>query len=272
MNKLKQLLNRSGAVIAPVVHDALTAKIAERVGFAAVSLGGFGIAGATYGLPDVGLIGLSELLTATKNILNATSLPLFVDADGGYGNERNAAYTVSQLEKIGVSGCFLEDQKQPKRCGHMPGKDLIPLSEMVVKLKAVRTAPDFVLCARTDAIAVEGFDAAIDRAKAYIGAGANMIFIEAPENMEQLIKIPKLITEVPLLVNMLEGGKTPLCSKNVLEKMGYKMIAYPVTTLFSAVYAVENALKYLKDHGDTKSLQMTNFAQYKKLVELEKYI
>lgn len=265
-------LTKPGAIITPVVHDAITAKIAQKVGFEAVWVGGFGVAGATYGLPDVGLIGLAEMLEATKNIINATDLPVFVDADGGYGNERNAVYAVVQLKKLGAAGCFLEDQKHPKRCGHMEGKELVTTEEMCKKLCAVKNIDGFLICARTDAIAVEGFDRAIERAKAYIKAGADMIFIEAPENMDQLIKIPKLITQVPLLVNMLEGGKTPLCTKTELGNMGYKMIAYPVTTLFSAVFAVENALKHLKDTGDTKGLKMTNFAQYKKLVELERYI
>ncbi|MBI3887572.1 isocitrate lyase/PEP mutase family protein [Candidatus Microgenomates bacterium] len=240
MNKIFKLLSKPGVIITPVVHDAITAKIAEKVGFEAVWVGGFGVAGATYGLPDVGLIGLSELLTATKNIINATNLPVLVDMDGGYGNERNVVHTVGQLKSIGVIGGFLEDQKHPKRCGHMNGKELISVEEMVLKIRAAKTISNFFLCARTDAIAAENFDKAIERANAYICAGADMIFIEAPENLDQLKRIPELITRVPLLINMLEGGKTPICTKKELETYGYKMIAYPVTTLFSASYAIEN--------------------------------
>jgi 2-methylisocitrate lyase-like PEP mutase family enzyme len=268
-------LSKSKTIITPVVHDALTARIAEKLNFEAVWVGGFAVAGATYGLPDIGLTGLAELLAATRNIINAVNIPVLVDADNGYGNERNAAYTVSQLQKIGAAGCFIEDQKSPKRCGHLNGKELVTVQEMIAKLKAVnriKKSSGFILCARTDAIAVEGLDKAIARAKAYIKAGANLIFIEAPETLDQLREIPRRVTEAPLLVNMLEGGKTPICSRTQLEKMGYKMIAYPVTTLFSAVMAVEISLKYLKNHGHTRGLPMISFSDYQKLVGINQFL
>lgn len=275
--KFKSLLTKPGATLIPVVHDALTAKIAENVGFEAVSVGGFAIAGVNFGLPDVGLLGLAEMSETIKNIVTATVLPVFADADGGYGNERNVAHTVQTYEAIGVASLFLEDQKHPKRCGHMDGKEIISVEEMSAKIRSAisaRTSPDFAICARTDARAIEGLEGAISRAKAYIKAGADIIFIEAPQSKEELIEIPKRITGVPLLVNMLEGGKTPLCTKEELEQMGYKLIAHPVTTLFSAINATEQALQHLKDHGETEKLlpAMINFAKYKELVQLEKFI
>ena len=159
----------------------------------------------------------------------------------------------------------------------MNGKELITTEEMVLKIQSAvkaRENPDFMICARTDAIAVEGFDNAIKRAKLFINAGADIIFIEAPETLEQLKKIPEIITEVPLLVNMLEGGKTPLCSRKQLEELRYKIIAYPVTTLFSAIKASQNSLKYLKENGETQLLipNMIGFDEYKKLIKLEDYI
>ncbi len=280
MNKttrFKKLLSRPGATLIPVVHDALTAKIAEKVGFEAVSVGGFAVAGVNFGLPDVGLIGLSEMAANIKNVVAATNLPVFADADGGYGNEINVAHTVKEFESVGVASLFLEDQRHPKRCGHLDGKEIIPTDEMVAKIKAAvsaRTDPDFTICARTDAVAVEGFEAAIARAKDYIKAGADIIFVEAPVSLDQLGSIPKKLPDIPLLVNMLEGGKTPLCTKAELEKMGYKLIAHPVTTLFSAVAASMRALEYLKTNGHTQGLaaDMIDFPQYKELVELNKYL
>ena len=276
----KNLLAKDEATLLPVVHDCLTAKIAERTGFEAVSAGGFAISGVNYGLPDVGLIGLAEMVNVLKNIVSSTSLPVFADADGGYGNDRNTAHTVQQYELAGVASMFLEDQKHPKRCGHMSGKDLISKDEMISKIKTavkVRENPNFTICARTDAIAVESFDAAIDRARAYVAAGADIIFIEAPENMPQLREIPKAINTVPLLVNMLEGGKTPITPKKDLEKMGYKLIAYPLSTLLASVMASQKVLNHLKEYGDTLDLisskrNLATFSEYKDIVELGKYI
>lgn len=274
--KFRGLLTRSGATLLPVAHDCLTAKLVERAGFEAVATGGFATAGVFYGLPDVGLIGLSEMVEAVRKIAAATNLPVFADADGGYGNERNVAYTVRQYEAAGVASLFIEDQKHPKRCGHTDGKELISVEEMIGKIKAAlaaRSGPDFAVCARTDAIAVEGFTAAITRAKQYRDAGADIIFVEAPVDITQLKEIPRQITGGPLLVNMLDGGKTPILSKNDLEKMGYKLIAYPVTTLFSGLKAAAEALRYLKTNGSTLGWEknMIGFAEYKDLVELEKY-
>lgn len=273
--QFKQLLARPGATLLPVVHDCLVAKQAQSIGFAAVSVGGFAISGVNHGLPDVGLISLSEMVSVIKNIVSCIDIPVFADADGGYGNARNVAHTVRQYAAVGVASLFIEDQIHPKRCGHMDGKELISIAEMAAKVQAAVSArpdPHLTICARTDAVAVEGFKRAITRAQAYITAGADIIFIEAPQNMQQLQAIPRLITQVPLLVNMLEGGKTPLCTQKDLIEMGYKLIAHPVTTLFSALLASQHALEQLFQSGNTNPDHMLSFPVYKQLVNLDKYI
>jgi len=273
--KFKQLLTRPGSVLLPVVHDCLIAKQAQSIGFEAVSVGGFAVSGVHHGLPDVGLIALNEMVSAVTHIVSCVDIPVFADADGGYGNARNVAHCVRQYAAAGVASLFIEDQKHPKRCGHMDGKELIPTAEMVDKIQAAikaRPDPNLTICARTDAIAVEGFGAAIARARAYVKAGADIIFIEAPQNLKQLQAIPCLITQVPLLVNMLEGGKTPLLSQAKLENLGYKLIAHPVTTLFSALQASQRALLHLHQTGRTDPADMLTFQEYKQLVELDKYI
>lgn len=271
----KNLLKKSGSIQIPVAHDCLSAMLIENAGFSALSVGGFAIAGVNWGLPDVGLLGLSDMTNIIEKIVRSVAIPVFADADGGYGNERNVALTIKEYERIGVASLFIEDQKHPKRCGHMDGKELISIEEMCIKIKAAKAAqtdPDFNICARTDAIAVESFENSIFRAQKYIQAGADIIFIEAPENIEQLEKIPKLITEVPLLVNMLEGGKTPILSQKDLEQMGYKLIAYPVTTLFTSLKSTQDALFNLQSTGVPLQHNMFSFTDYKKLVKLDKYI
>lgn len=273
--KFKQLLTKPGAILLPVVHDCLVAKQAQSIGFEAVSVGGFAVSGVYHGLPDVGLIALHEMVSAVRNITASVNIPVLADADGGYGNARNVAHCVREYAAAGAASLFIEDQKHPKRCGHLDGKELISTAEMVDKIKAAISArpdPNLAICARTDAIAVEGFLAAIARARAYIKAGADIIFIEAPQNLEQLQAIPKLITRVPLLVNMLEGGKTPLLSQTELEHLGYKLIAHPVSTLFSSLLASQRALEHLHRTGRTDPTNMLTFPQYKQLIELDKYL
>lgn len=278
MSKAKifnNLLNQPGSIQIPVAHDCLSAKLIENAGFQALSVGGFAIAGVNWGLPDVGLLGLSDMVSVIEKIVRSVDIPVFADADGGYGNQRNVSLAVREYERIGVASLFIEDQKHPKRCGHMDGKELIPVDEMCAKIKAAKKAqtdPNLTICARTDAIAVEGFENSIARSQAYIKAGADIIFIEAPENIEQLGKIPKLITEVPLLVNMLEGGKTPILSQKELTQLGYKLIAYPVTTLFTALKSTHDALNTLKNTGIPSQQNMITFPDYKKLVQLDKYV
>lgn len=271
----KNLLNEPGSIQLPVAHDCLSAKLIENTGFKAVSVGGFAIAGVNWGIPDVGLLGLSDMTSIIEKIVRSVNIPVFADMDGGYGNTRNVTLAVQEYERIGVASLFIEDQKHPKRCGHMEGKELISIDEMCSKIKASKSAqtdPDLTICARTDAIAVEGFEQSIARSQEYIKAGADIIFIEAPQDLNQLEKIPKLITDVPLLINMLEGGKTPILSQKDLTQMGYKLIAYPVTTLFIALKATQVALENLLSTGIPSQENMLSFPNYKKLVELDKYI
>ena len=271
----KQLLNRSGSIQIPVAHDCLTAKQIENAGFQAMSVGGFAIAGVNWGLPDVGLLGLSDMTSVIEKIVQSVDIPVFADADGGYGNPRNVAMTIREYERIGIASLFIEDQKHPKKCGHIDDKEIITGEEMCAKIRAAKHAqsdPNLTICARTDAIAVEGFDLTIARSQSYIKAGADIIFIEAPENLEQMEKIPKLVIGVPLLINMLEGGKTPILTQKELEQMGYKLIAYPVTTLFTALKSTHEALHKLKTAGMPSQASMLTFSDYKKLVQLEKYL
>lgn len=271
----KNLLNEPGSIQLPVAHDCLSAKLIENTGFKALSVGGFAIAGVNWGFPDVGLLGLSDMTSVIEKIIKSIDIPVFADADGGYGNEGNVTFTVQEYERIGVASLFIEDQKHPKRCGHMEGKELITIEDMCSKIKTAKKAqtdPNFTICARTDAIAVEGFEQSIVRSQKYIKAGADIIFIEAPQDLDQLEKIPKLITDVPLLINMLEGGKTPILSQKDLTQMGYKIIAYPVTTLFTALKATQVALENLLSTGIPSQENMLSFPNYKKLVELDKYI
>ncbi|MBI5358563.1 oxaloacetate decarboxylase [Candidatus Amesbacteria bacterium] len=271
----KNLLMKPGSIQLPVAHDCLSAKLIENAGFEALSVGGFAIAGVNWGLPDVGLLGLSDMTSVIEKIIKSIDIPVFADGDGGYGNARNVYMTVREYERIGVASMFIEDQKHPKRCGHMDGKELVGVEEMrskIIAAKNAQTDPDFTICARTDAIAVEGFESSINRSLSYIEAGADIIFIEAPENLEQLIQIPKLVTQIPLLVNMLEGGKTPILSQKDLTQLGYKLIAYPVTTLFTALKATRDSLLSLKSDGVPSMQNMFTFPEYKNLVQLDKYI
>ncbi len=261
----------------PVAHDVITAKIIEKLGYKTLAIGGFATAAANYGLPDLGLIGLKEITEATKNISSAVGLPILVDADGGYGNEVNMYRTVRELEISGAAAIFIEDQEHPKRCGHLDGKVLISKNNMVRKIKSAlkaRVDSDLVIVARTDAVAVEGLESAIGRAHAYAKAGCDVIFVEAPRSKEELARIANEIKEVPLLVNMLDGGKTPILSKAELEKMGYKIIAYPVTTLLASIKAVEAVLKKLKIDGSTENCKsdLCDMNHFRELVDLKGWL
>ncbi|HLE07042.1 MAG TPA: oxaloacetate decarboxylase [archaeon] len=275
--KFRKLLGEPGAVLMPVAHDAITAKIIEKLGYKTLAVGGFATAAVNYGLPDLGLIGLKEIAEATKNISSAVDLPILADADGGYGNEVNMSRTIRELEISGAAAIFIEDQEHPKRCGHLDGKILISKENMVRKIKSAlksRAGSDLVIIARTDAIAVEGLESAIDRAHAYAEAGCDVIFVEAPRSKEELARIANEIKEVPLLVNMLDGGKTPILSKAELEKMGYKIIAYPVTTLLASIKAIEAVLEKLKRDGSTENCKsdLCDMNHFRELVDLKGWL
>ncbi|MEK6644408.1 MAG: methylisocitrate lyase [Planctomycetota bacterium] len=236
----------------PGAFNALTARAIEKAGFEAVYLSGAGLANAVYGLPDVGLITLSEAVAHAKAICASVIIPVVVDGDTGFGEAINTARTVSEMEAVGVSGIHFEDQVLPKKCGHLDGKELISAAAMAEKLRAAcaaRRDKDFLIIARTDARGVTSFDDAVDRAKRYLDAGADAIFPEAMQSAEELAAFADQV-KAPLLANMTEFGKTPLLPLADLERMGYRMVIYPQTALRIAYAGIAAILKDLKSKGD----------------------
>lgn len=249
--RLRQLLARPGALMAPGVADALNARLVARHGFEAVYMTGAGTTAVRLGMPDVGLLTMTEMVDNAARIAEASALPLIADADNGYGGVLNVRRTIQGYERAGVAGVHLEDQVIPKRCGHLAGKQLVPVEEMVAKIRAAadaRSDKDFVLIARTDAIAVEGFDAAIARARRYREAGADVLFIEAPSR-EELPKIAPALPGSPLLYNMATSGKTPFLEKSEIERLGFKLIIYPNWVMLAAIKAASQVLATLKETG-----------------------
>ena len=248
--KLRELIARPGVLMAPGVADALNAKLVQRHGFEAVYMTGAGTTAVRLGMPDVGLLTMTEMIDNAARIADSSGLPLIADADNGYGGVLNVRRTIQGYERAGVAAVHLEDQVIPKRCGHLAGKQLVPVEEMTAKIRAAadaRTDRDFVLIARTDAIAVEGFDAALERAARYREAGAVVLFIEAPSK-EQLPRIaPRL--KAPLLYNMATSGKTPFLGKEEIERLGFKIIIYPNWIMLAAIKAASQVLATLKETG-----------------------
>jgi 2-methylisocitrate lyase-like PEP mutase family enzyme len=236
--------------MAPGVADALNAKLVQRHGFEAVYMTGAGTTAVRLGMPDVGLLTMTEMIDNAARIADSSGLPLIADADNGYGGVLNVRRTIQGYERAGVAAVHLEDQVIPKRCGHLAGKQLVPVEEMTAKIRAAadaRTDRDFVLIARTDAIAVEDFDAALERAARYREAGADVLFVEAPSK-EQLPRIaPRL--KAPLLYNMATSGKTPFLGKDEIERLGFKIIIYPNWMMLAAIKAASQVLATLKETG-----------------------
>jgi len=239
----------------PGVADALNAKLVLRHGFEAVYMTGAGTTAVRLGMPDVGLLTMTEMVDNAARIADSSGLPVIADADNGYGGVLNVRRTIQAYERAGVAGVHVEDQVMPKRCGHLMGKQLVPVEEMIAKLRAAidaRTDPEFVLIARTDAIAVEGFDAALERAARYRDAGADVLFVEAP-NAEQLPRIaPRL--KAPLLYNMATSGKTPFLGREEIERLGFKIIIYPNWVMLAAIRAASHVLATLKETGTIAAL------------------
>jgi 2-methylisocitrate lyase-like PEP mutase family enzyme len=251
--RLRELLSGDDVVIVPGVTSVLHALLAERAGMPAVFTTGAGIANADFGLPDLGLTTMTEVVLANDRISRAISVPVIADADTGYGNHLNVMRTVEELERAGVAAIVLEDQVAPKKCGHFSGKAIVSTEEMVQKLVAARRArkdEDLVLVARTDAIAVGGVEEAIARAQAYVRAGADVIFVEAPRTVEELAEIPRRI-DAPLLVNMVEGGATPLRDARELGEMGYRIVLYANLAMRTGAWAVDQAFRGLLEDGSS---------------------
>jgi len=251
---LKEMIKRPSLLVMPGAYDALSARLIEEAGFEALQCSGGGISSSFLGLTDASLTSMAEIIWITKNIVQAVDIPVMADGDTGFGNAVNAIYMVQQLETIGAAGVNIEDQVFPKRCGHMQGKELVTLEEMVKKIEAMcdsKKDPDFVINARTDAIAVEGIEKAIERGNAYARAGADLIFVESPRSLEE-IKLAINEIEAPVSINMLEGGKTPMLTFKELEELGAARVSCPLTTLLASVKAVKDALAQLKEQGTTK--------------------
>ena len=275
MKKLRNLIKREGPFVIPGVYDAITAKIAEKVGFEAMFQTGYGTSATLFGMPDFGFIGATETIDNARRICRSVSVPVIVDSDTGYGNALSVWKLVKELEVAGAAGIFLEDQKWPKRCGHMQGKEVIIQEEYTEKLSAAidaRENKDFIIVARTDARATQGLDAAIERAKQNKKTGADVIFVEAPKSFEEMKTIGQEI-RAPLVANMIEGGATPLKSAEELYGIGYKIILYPLSVLYANTFASMNILKELKNSGNTKKYKqkIVNFDQFNDIVELSKF-
>jgi len=275
MKNLRNMLKSKKPLVIPGVYDALGAKIAQKVGFEAMFQTGYGTSATLFGMPDYGFIGATETIDNARRICRAVSVPVIVDSDTGYGNALSVWKLVNELESAGAAGIFLEDQRWPKRCGHMQGKEVVPQEEYTEKLSAAldaRESKDFIIVARTDARATEGLDAAIERGKQNKKTGADAIFVEAPRSLEEMKKIGKEIN-APLVANMIEGGATPLSSAETLNKMGFKIILYPLSVLYANTFATMNILKELKKSGNTKKYKqkVVNFDQFNDLVELPKF-
>jgi methylisocitrate lyase len=273
---LRRLLKEEEILLAPGCFNALSARLVEQAGFKAIYVSGAAIAGNFLGYPDIGLTTMSEVLENVRNIVRVTGLPVVCDADTGFGNAVNMLRTVREFEGTGLAGIQIEDQVMPKKCGHTEGKLLISKAEMVQKVKAAvdaRQDPDFVLVVRTDAIAVNGLDDALDRALAYQEAGADVVFVEAPQTLEEMRRICRTI-KAPLLANMVEGGgKTPILPLRELKEMGYKLVIYPVSAHMAAIKAMQEVLAVLKQDGTTARFasQMVPFQEMFEVVGRSKF-
>ena len=277
-NKLslrKQLEDKKKIMILPGVFDALSARIAEKVGFDAIFQTGYGSAATLLGMPDYGFLNAGETIDNARRIMRAVNIPVIVDVDTGYGNPLNVWRLVRDLQSLGAAGIFLEDQVWPKRCGHMIGKEVVSKDDYIMKLKAAveaREDKDFIIVARTDARAPLGLDEAIQRGRAYHKAGADVIFIEAPRSIEELKRIAKEIN-APLVANMIEEGLTPNLPSKDLLKMGYRIVVFPLSGLYAATFAIKQVFLELKNSGATQQARkmMVTFKDFNKFVDLHKY-
>ena len=249
---LRRRLEAGEMVLAPGCYDALGARLVEEGGFSAAYMTGFGSSASQLGRPDVGLMTLHEMVDNARRIAQAVDIPVIADADTGYGNPINVIRTVHEYEAAGVSAIHLEDQVMPKKCGHMEGKQVVPAAEMAAKVAAAvaaRRSPEFLIIARTDARAVEGLEAALQRARIYREAGADVLFVEAPRSTEEIETVARTFPDVPLLFNYAEGGKTPAVTHAFLRGLGFRLVIFPLTILLAATWAMRSALARIKADG-----------------------
>jgi 2-methylisocitrate lyase-like PEP mutase family enzyme len=273
--RLRGILSERKAVVLPGAANALTARVIEDIGFKAIYVTGAGITNTYLGVPDIGLITLTELASHVGAIREVVALPLIVDADTGFGNPISVGHTIQVLERSGANAIQLEDQEFPKRCGHFSGKSIIGRADMVRKIRAAvdaRIDPDLVVIARTDAIAVNGFEDAMERAAAYIEAGADMTFVEAPRTREQIAEIPKRLA-APQFINIVAGGLTPMIGVNELETMGFAMVLYANAALQASIAGMQKVLGHLQARGslDGISEHLASFEERQRLVSKPRF-
>ncbi len=267
--QFRRLIHGAEILQLPCCHDGLSARVLEQAGFKAIAAAGYGLSGSLLGLPDIGVLTATEMITQYRNICNAVTVPVFVDIDTGFGDVNNVIRAVKDCEKAGAAGLLIEDQTYPKRCGHMEGKGVVPAEEYLPKLRAAlwaREDPDFVIMARTDAYGVLGLEEALNRAKCYALAGADMVFVEAVRTAEDMRRVNTLLRELktPSLANMIEGGKSPFLSTKELQDLGYSVVAYPCGSVFTAAKALQGWAQHLKARGTTEGYRkyMLTFDEY----------
>ncbi|MGA2991017.1 MAG: isocitrate lyase/PEP mutase family protein [Candidatus Korobacteraceae bacterium] len=269
----RQLVNSGDILVLPGAHDCLSALLIQQAGFKGCFIGGFQTVGVRYGIPDIGLAGLRDISEAVADILAVSSLPFLVDIDNGYGDVKNTVYTMHTYERLGVQAVFIEDQVAPKRCGHMAGKSVIPAAEMEAKLRAAageRLNPDTFIIARTDARAIHGMDEALRRGERYLKAGADGLFIESPETIEELGVIARAF-DAPQLANMLEGGRTPILKPVELQQLGFKMVIYGITLLMRITRVMQQALADLKSGELALFGTGVGWEEYKRIVGFDRW-
>jgi 2-methylisocitrate lyase-like PEP mutase family enzyme len=275
--RLRELLARPGIIRSLGAHDVFTALIVEQAGFETVFIGGFGTSASQLGLPDLNFLGMTEMADAVRRMAGRVRIPVIADGDTGHGDLHNVARTVATFAGAGAAGILIEDQVAPKRCGHFEGKAVIPVAEMVLKLKAAQRAredPDFVIIARTDAREPLGLEEAIERVNRYGDAGADVVFIEAPLSEGELERIPRAV-RYPLLANMLTGGKTPILPVRNLEQMGYKIAVCPIESLLVTARAMQALCQALQREGRVDTLvgpAMASFGEVKEILGLDTFL
>ncbi len=271
--KLRELMAKPEPILAPGAYDALSARLIEEAGFPVVYMTGFGTTASLLGRPDVGLLTMSEMVSNAHRIVQAVSVPVIADADTGYGNAINVIRTVQEYEAAGVAGIHLEDQVTPKKCGHMEGKQVIPVDEAAAKIRAAanaRSSPDFVIIARTDARQVEGLESALNRGRKYREAGADLLFIEAPQSEQEIETVARTFPDVPLFFNWAEGGKTPPMPLSRLRELGFRIIIFPISTLLTATQAIRETLKTIRETGSPAAVlpQLPAFSDFLSFIGL----
>ena len=271
--QLAEMVRGLEPILAPGAYDALSARMIENAGFPAVYMTGFGTSASLLGRPDVGLLTMSQMVDNARRIAQAVDVPVIADADTGYGNPLNVIRTVQEYELAGVSAIHIEDQAMPKKCGHMENKQVIPIAEMTEKVRAAveaRRSNDFLIIARTDARAAEGLDSALRRARAYREAGADVLFVEAPQNEEEVTQVARAFPNVPLLFNWAEGGKTPPMPLEQLKELGYRIVIFPISALLVAAKAIQALLAEIQAHGTPMRIfpDRTSFQEFNEMIGL----